>query len=184
MAERASRDRVAADMRPPNWRAAVQVIRVSIEKKKAKIAEVNSAIATDWASVEGYKVNKKGGRIFAMLDKLEKPERDDIMRTINALADAAGWDKEITDLADQAEGKVVHLRVGVQGDDDRAGEGEGDEDEMAEVEAAVAEPAKGKGARSVAARAAEAKAKVAEQILGTKPEDETYTGDNSDLAGE
>lgn len=194
MAERASRDRVAADMQPPNWRAAVQLIRISIEKKKAKIAEVNSAIGDDWGKVEGFRVNKKAGRIFGMLDKLENDERTEIMRSLNGLIDAAGWDREAADLADQADGKVVHLRVGgssetggAKDDDDRAGEDEGSEAEMAEVEAAVAAPAKGrkpKAAEDVAARAAEARAKVAEQILGAKPEDETYTGDNSDLAGE
>ena len=203
MAERASRDRVAADMQPPNWRAAVQLIRISIEKKKAKVAEVNSAIGDDWAKVEGYKVNKKAGRIFGMLDKLENEERVEIMRSLNGLIDAAGWDKEAADLVDEAEGNVVHLRVGgssetggaKEDDDEREGEDEGGEAEMAEVKAAIAAPAKSgrkpkaSAAEDVKNRANEAKAKVAEQILGkpsvsnvTPPE--TYTGDNSDLAGE
>lgn len=202
MAERASRDRVAADMQPPNFRSAVQIIRHAIEKKKSRVQSINKEIGEEWAKVTGFKVNKKAGAIFGMMDKLENEERTDIMRSLNGLIDAAGWDKETADLVDEAEGNVVQLRVGgssetggAKGDDDddeRAGEDEGDDAEMAEVEAALAEPVKrgrkpkSEAAEEVTNRAAEAKAKVAAKIMGKPATDpvETYTGDNSDLAGE
>lgn len=181
MAERASRDKVAADMQPPNWRGAVQIIRHSIVKKKAKVQEVNQAIGEDWAKVTGYKVNKKAGVVFGMLDKLEHEERTDFMRSLNGLIDAAGWDKEAADLADLAEGNVVHLRVG--GSSETGGEredDEGDEAEMQEVVDAFEEPAAPKG--DVKARAAAAKAAAARKVKGGA--EEPYTGDNSDLAPE
>lgn len=198
MADRASRDRVAADMQPPNFRSAVQLIRFSIEKKKSKIQGINSEIGDDWAKVQGHKVNKKAGVVFGMLDKLEHEERTDFMRSLNGLIDAAGWDQEAADLVDAAEGNVVHLRVGGSSETggERPGEGEGDDAEMREVEAAFAETGtsrrskKPKGDADAAAdvkdRAAEAKAKVSEQILGkagAKGAPEPFTGDNSDLAG-
>lgn len=198
MAERASRDKVAADMQPPNFRSAVQLIRHSIEKKKAKIQGINSEIGDDWAKVTGHKVNKKAGVVFGMLDKLEHDERTDFMRSLNGLIDAAGWDQEAADLVDAAEGNVVHLRVGGSSETGGAREGEdgGGDAEMREVEAAFEEGTKSRrggkakddagAAAGVKARAEAAKAKVADQILGTgkKADPEPFTGDNSDLAGE
>jgi hypothetical protein len=200
MADRASADRVSADMQPANYRAAVQLIRHSIEKKKEKLAEVQGKIGDDWTKVEGYKVNKKGGRIFAMMDKLEHEERVDIMRTINGLIDAAGWEETEQDLVDAAEGNVVHLRLHGQQDDDAdegnaAGEGDDGEAEMAEVEAALAEPVKSRRGRKAAdpdrvaasKKVAETAERARENVrrqLGEEPPAEPYTGDNSDLADE
>jgi hypothetical protein len=201
MADKASADRVAADMKPPNFRAAVQLIRGAIQKKKDRISGINGEISNEWAKVEGNKVNKKAGRIFMMLDKLEHDERTDIMRSLNGMIDAAGWDESASDLVDKASGNVVHLRVGgnapASDGEDGEGEGGGDDDaEMAEVEAAIAEPAPGARRRGrkpkddaaaaqtgVAKSADEARDRARSHIAG-EAGDEPFTGDNSDLADE
>ena len=108
--KKADPSKLAADMSPPNYRAAVQRLR-TIPAKKDKIASVNGDIADIYAKVEGHKVNRKAARIFVALDKLEKAERDDIMRSFDGLADAAGWDEESADLVDQAQDNVVPLRM-------------------------------------------------------------------------
>ncbi len=110
MGSKATDNKVAADMSPPNYRAAVQRLR-TIKTKKEKIAGVNGEIADIYAKVEGHKVNKKAARIFLILDSLDGPDRLDVMRSFNGLCDAAGWDTEAEDLVDQAEGNVVPLRV-------------------------------------------------------------------------
>lgn len=197
MAKKATADAVAADMRPPDFRAAVQRIR-TIGAKKDKIASVNGEIADIYAKVEGHKVNRKAAKIFAALDGLEQPERDDILRSLSGLADAAGWDEESQDLVDQAEGTVVHARFGrrdADGDDTSQNDdndqeiedaaavvaGEGDDapkDPVDEAAEGIAEQVEGKklGIKAALSRS--------QQHLGTAPPAEPYTGDNSDLAGE
>lgn len=110
MGSKATDKNVAADMSPPNYRAAVQRLR-TIKAKKEKIAGVNGEIADIYGKVEGHKVNKKAAKIFLILDALEPADRLDVMRSFNGLCDAAGWDDEGEDLVDQAEGNVVPLRV-------------------------------------------------------------------------
>lgn len=110
MGSKATDTRVAADMQPPNYRAAVQRLR-TIKTKKEKIAGINGDIADVYAKVEGHKVNKKAARIFLILDALDGPDRMDVMRSFNGLCDAAGWAEEGADLIDQAEGTVVPFRA-------------------------------------------------------------------------
>lgn len=110
MGSKATDNKVAADMSPPNYRGAVQRLR-TIKTKKEKIAGVNGEIADIYAKVEGHKVNKKAARIFLILDTLDASDRNDVMRSFDGLCDAAGWDTEAADLVDQAEDNVVPLRV-------------------------------------------------------------------------
>ena len=110
MAEAASAEN--ANIRPPDYRYAVQQIRGAIEKKKEAISAKNGEIADTWAKIESRGVNKKGAKIFAMLDKVEPTERMDILRTVNGCCDAAGWPEQEGDIVDQAEGNVVQMRVG------------------------------------------------------------------------
>lgn len=194
MAKKASAEVVAAGMRPPNFRGAVQIIRHDIEKKKTKIQSLNGEIGDKWGTVEGYHVNKKAGKIFAALDKLEHVERVDIMRSLNGLIDAAEWDKDVEDLVDNAEGTVVHMRFGK----DQGGEGgeeedadENNEDEEIEAVAAEIEKTDGKtaAAETVGRKAGLAKDKLrgldaARSHLGGAPAEPPYSGDNSDLAAE
>ena len=197
MAKKATAEAVAADMRPPDFRAAVQRIR-TIGAKKDKIASVNGEIADIYAKVEGHKVNRKAAKIFAALDGLEQPERDDILRSLSGLADAAGWDEESQDLVDQAEGTVVHARFGkrdTDGDDNAqndqndqdiddaaavvAGEDDGaPKDAVDDAVEGISEQVEGK---KLGFREALGKSKG---HLGTNDQREPYTGDNSDLAGE
>jgi len=202
MADRASADRVAADMNPPNYRAAIKRIRSSIVAKQTKIQSINGEISDDWAKVEGHKVNKKAGRIFLMLDKMDHEERTDIVRSLNGLIDASEWDKDATDLVDQAQGNVVQLHVhtkpgGEDDDGDDEQDTDGGEAEMREVEDALAQETEAKPrrsrkaanpdgakAQSDVARQADAARAAAREKLGKGPPPEPYTGDNSDLAGE
>lgn len=195
MANKATADSVRADMAPPNFRAAVQQIRTT-KAKKDRISGITGEISQIYAKVEGFKVDKKAGRVFYMLDNLEHDERMSFMRSLNGLIDAAGWETEAADLVDSAENKVVQLRVGgvggesvgddediveeaLAGDkptpsdmDDVAGEFEASEEELAKQVgrgAKAKDPAPGTGA---AARAA----------MKAASAQEPYTGDNSDLA--
>jgi hypothetical protein len=212
MAVKASGDRVAADMAPPNYRGAVQLIRHGITKIKNRIQGLNKDIGEQWGKVDGMKVNKKAGQIFAALDKLEHEERVDVMRSLNGLIDAAEWDKTSTDLVDAAEDNVVHLRVGGEagaesGEPEAAGE-PGEDPEFAnlarEISGEEAPPADdfemseeelaGQAGRTpaadpepapetgVAAAASRRRRQLSQEAGGEGGE--PYTGDNSDLAGE
>lgn len=137
MGNKATTDKLAADMSPPNYRAAVLRLR-TIKVKKDKISSVNGEIADVYAKVEGHKVNRKGAKIFMILDGLEAAERADVMRSIDGLADAAGWDQQDQDMVDRAEGKVVHMRFGKDGGDQSQGD---DSDAEAAIDALDAETA-------------------------------------------
>lgn len=125
MAQNATGERVAGAIRPPNYRSAVSRIR-SVKAKKEKIGSVNGEIADIWAKVEGDRVNKQAGKWFAKLDSLEPADRNDVLRSLQGLMDAAGWPSDVSDLADG--GNVVNLRVDGRAANDGAGpdDGEGD----------------------------------------------------------
>jgi hypothetical protein len=151
---------------------AVQATR-GIKAKKDNVSSLNGEIADIYAKVDGHKVNVKAGKIFYALDRMEEDERNDVLRSLNGLCDAAGWDEVDEDLVDQAEGTVVHLRVGqssqpVVEDVDEALAGD-DFEEASEEELAA------QAGRAVTA----AKSRARKQL--DKPAD-GFTGDNSDLA--
>lgn len=128
MAHGASADRIQADIRPPNFRAAVKLMRIDIKKKKDRISGINGEIADTWAKVEGHKVDKIGAQIFMKLDALEPDERVAAMRAINGLADVADWPERAEDLVDRAEGTVVKLRFGDEKDEEDDGDGQDGDD--------------------------------------------------------
>ena len=165
MAKAANAANVAADMRPPNFRSAVQLLR-GIDKKKEKIAGVTAEIGDIFAKVEGHKVNKKAARMFVTLDNLEPEDRVDIMRSLNGLIDAAGWEETAADLVDKAEGNVVAMRAGFSRPDGEDGDEGEDGDDTGENDAADA------------ADFEEASdEELAQQTMRKQP----YTGDNADL---
>lgn len=187
MAKKASAESVAADMSPPNYRGAVQIIRGAIVKKKEKIQGINSEIGDQWGKVEGFKVNKKAGQIFATLDKLEHSDRMEIMRSLNGLMDAAGWEEDDSDLVDDMEDNVVHLRLGkpavTEGGEDELNE-QGEDPAIADLCDAITDnpkPIDGLTDEIIAKAAAK---KAALNAAAAKPVTEKFTGDNSDLAGE
>lgn len=209
MAERATADRVAADMKPPNYRGAVQRLR-TIKPKKERIAGINGEISGIYDTVEGFKVNKKAAKIFMALDGLEADEQQDIFRSLTGLIDAAGWQKG--DLVDQAEGAAPgnivtpnfggrraapeetsggdldEVLAGVEqpeqvggddGDDDGSVSPEEQKRRVEEFDAAAPKP------ESPAEKRKRVKAAHAEgKAPDAAPPAEAYTGDNSDLAGE
>jgi hypothetical protein len=189
MANKASADKVQADMQPPNFRAAVQRIR-TIQAKKDKIGSVNGEIADIYAKIEGHKVNRQAARIFYALDRMEADDRADVMRSLNGLCDASGWDSTEEDLVDQAEGTVVELRFGgtrspavddsdLDVDEALADEASDEGDDLSEVLAgddfqeATAEELAAQAGRSPD----KAKSRAREK-LDAAP----FTGDNADLA--
>lgn len=107
MADRATADRVSADMKPPNYRGAVQRLR-TIKAKKDRISGINGEIGGIYDAVEGFKVNKKASRIFLTLDGLEHDERQDIWRSLVGLIDSAGWvGGDLVDAAEGGKGNIV-----------------------------------------------------------------------------
>jgi hypothetical protein len=178
MGTKGSAEQVASDMRPPNYRGAVQKLR-GIKAKKDRIAGLNGEISGIFDSVEGFKCNKKGARIFMMLDSLEKVERDDILRTVNGCAEAAEWDKEIEDLADMAAGTVVSGRFG-----GGAAPADGDR-EMDELEAVVEQPDEGHAESPTMSRAQGALARARQHLSGgaapEEPRPDPDAGDHTDL---
>jgi hypothetical protein len=137
MAKQANAEQVAADLRPANFRGAVQLLR-TIDAKKDKISSINNSIGEVYGKIEGMKVNRKAAKIFVGLDKLEPDDRTDIIRSLNGLMDVAEWPAVEADLADQAEGNIVSMRLG-QGHDpefdedtDAAEDDDDDEDDDGE----------------------------------------------------
>jgi hypothetical protein len=167
MANKASAERVQADIRPPNYRAAVQLIRHDMKKKKDRISGINGEIADAWAKVEGHKVDKIGAKLFMKLDALEPDERLAAIRAFNGLADVADWPLEEQDLVDSAENKVVHMRLGDNAPADAVGD-----DELSEEDAAAAEDGPAAGSGASAAMGASRK-----HLGGAQPEDEAPEGE-------
>jgi hypothetical protein len=179
MADKATAENVAADMKPPNYRGAVQIIRGAIEKKIASMATIREAIGEQWDKIEGFRVNKTAARWFKKMDKMEAPERADVMRSFNGLCEAAGWDENEVDLADQANGNVLPMRMAAP-----AGDAVGDEEDDDDVD----DDEETDGADERAPQAEEATNKFLARSrkhlnagLGVKQPPEAYTGDNSDL---
>ena len=124
MAEKATKEKVASDLRPPSWKAAIARIRTTFQPKKDKIASINGEIADMWGKVEGSdRVNKVAAKFWHKLDKMEGPERLDVMRSFNGLAANSGWPDVEVDLVDAANGDQVNMRLG------GAAENDADEDE-------------------------------------------------------
>jgi len=121
MAKSASAESVQADMQPPNFRAAVQKVR-TITAKKDKIGSVNGEIADIYAKIEGHKVNRQAAKIFYALDRMEMADRNDVLRSLEGLLDAAGYDEEAReDLVDKAsKGDVLPMRRTMTAEEGRA----------------------------------------------------------------
>lgn len=133
MAANASDDRVRADIRPPDFRAAIAKIRTQLVAKKKRVGEINGEISDIWAKIEGHKVNKQAAKTFAKLDGMEPIDRADFIRSLNGLMDASGWPNDATDLVDGAEGNVVKMHVG-QGNDNEPGADDEEKDEEVDEE--------------------------------------------------
>lgn len=104
MANAASKDRVAADLEGPDYKGTLDLLRNRIKAKKDKVSGINGEISGIYDQIEKKGVNKAGARMFLQLDGKEEAERRDILRTIQKLAEVAGWDGS-GDLVDDAEGK-------------------------------------------------------------------------------
>ncbi len=150
MAKSASVENVQADMQPPNYRAAVQKVR-TLQAKKDKIGSLNGEIGQIWAQTEGHRCNKKGAKIFYTLDRMEASERNDVLRTLEGMLAAAGYDEEAReDMLDKIpKGSVLPMRRTMTAEEgqaeieDAGGTYPGDNDEpyVTEDDVALAENA-------------------------------------------
>ncbi|QTH19643.1 hypothetical protein HRJ34_14795 [Rhizorhabdus wittichii] len=148
MAEKASKERVASDLREPNFKGAIALIRKDFEDKKSRKARIDKDIGEMWGKVEGYGVDRAAAKLFAKLEKMEEPERQSFMRSFNGLAQHADWPDVVVDLVDSAEGKVLQMRLGAdaravtgdddEDDDDDDGEASGDAEQAAAQQAPTA----------------------------------------------
>lgn len=124
MARAASKDTVAADMRPTDYRGAVKRLE-TIDNKATKQQKIAKEIGDVYSAIEQFcGVNKLAGKIWRSLKKLEGPERLEVFRDLNGLIDAAGWEREGGDMVDQAQNNVV--KFGFPGGD---GQDDGDDGE-------------------------------------------------------
>lgn len=174
MANKATAEKVAADMRPPDYRYAVQTIRGGVNQKKAKVSSLNGELSDLYAKIESKGVHPKAAKFWAGIDKLEPVERMQIMRSFNGMCDASGWPETDGDMVDAAEGKVVSMRMG-NGDSD-ADEGEdaepetqGDEDDEDEGEDDEPEPVSGRRPPSGLEALRNSKAKMAAGSVTHEP---------------
>lgn len=191
MARTAGRDTVAADMRPTDYRGAVNRMK-AIKAKSDKQKSISSEIGDIYAKCEGvHGVNKAAAKIFHGLSKLEPEGALLVFRDLNGLLDAAGFAKEGADLVDQASDNVVSMRFGAgAGDDGEEGgiddaieefadDGEKPTDDDPFEEASSEELAAQKPRAESAEKKAVGRAKKA---FGSGPAPEPYTGYNFDLA--
>lgn len=179
---KATAEKVAADMSPPNYRGAYKVLG-GIDAKMAKIASLNGEIGGIFDRVEGFKVNKKAAKIFMALDKLEAVERNDIMKSLEGLIGVAEWDR--SDL----------LTPVTSGDDDDTGGGDDEVDEIAdditgekpetdeidEVTEIVEKTEAAPEEKPASAFLERSRRHLRAVPAGKTTDPEPYTGDNSDL---
>lgn len=202
MARAANQGTVSADMKPTDYRGAVQRLK-AIDGKKSKQQEIAKSIGDIYSACEAMcGVNKLAAQMFMKFRKLEEAEQITVFRDLNGLMDADGMAAAGADLVDKAEGKNVRMRLAVDNGKHKpeAGEDEGDEDDAGTIDeevdvgddeeardAAGLPPADEDGdgfqeatdeelAQQRGRAEAEAKRR-AKEVLG-----EPYTGDNSDLA--
>lgn len=155
MANKATAEKVAADMRPPDYRYAVQTIRGGVNQKKTKVSSLNGEIGDLYSKIESKGVHPKAAKFWASVDKLEPVERMQIMRSFNGMCDASGWPEVDGDMVDTAEGKVVHMRMNTpdadesdENADGTDGEHPGDDEEGDEDDDEEPEPVKAGRKRS------------------------------------
>lgn len=106
MANQASKEAIAASIAPTDWKGGLDILRNRVKAKKDHVASTNGEISALYDQIEKKGINKKGARIFLSLDGLEDSERKDVLRTVQKLAEEAGWNNT-GDMVDQAEGNNV-----------------------------------------------------------------------------
>lgn len=108
MANKADKDRVRGDIAGPDYAGAIAIIRDQIAGKKNRLSTINGEISGLWDTVEKKGVNTQGAKIFLRLDGMDEADRNDVLRTVQAMADEAGWNKQ-GDMIDQAGGNVIEM---------------------------------------------------------------------------
>lgn len=108
MANKADKSRVRNDLQGPDYSGAIDIIRDQIAGKKNRVSTINGEVSDLWAQIEKKGVNKQGAKVFQRLDAMDEGDRNDVLRTIQAMAEAAGWSKK-GDMLDQVQNNVVEM---------------------------------------------------------------------------
>lgn len=185
MAKAASSDRVSADMRPVDYRAAIkrmEAIAAKTAKQKSMAAEIGE-IYEKVAGVCG--VDKRAAKIFHAISKMEPEDQLLVFRDINGLLDASGVMSEGADLVDKSQEKVVHMRFRTP-EAVAAGEGEqvDDDESIDETIEDLADDGSVIPSDDDFQEATEEELQQQAVRKTTDAGDEPFTGDNSDLSGE
>jgi len=107
MARKADKDSVRISGELPDYEKGIKMLRDSVKTRKLRISGIQGEIAGVWDQLEKMGINKEGARIFLKLDDMQPAIRDDVLRTIQLMADASDWDKG--DMIDQAQDNVVQM---------------------------------------------------------------------------
>lgn len=108
MAKKADSEGVRSSIELPDYAKGIKMLRDSVKTRKLRISGIQGEISGVWEQIEKMGINKEGARIFLKLDDKQPHERNDILRTIQLMADASDWDKA-GDMIDQAAGNVVQM---------------------------------------------------------------------------
>lgn len=108
MAKKADKEGVGASIELPDYAKGIKMLRDSVKTRKLRISGIQGEIAGVWDQLEKMGINKEGARIFLKLDDMQPHVRNDVLRTVQLMAEASDWD-EAGDMVDQAEGNVVRM---------------------------------------------------------------------------
>jgi hypothetical protein len=107
MAKRADSGSVRVSGELPDYAKGITMLRDNVKTRKLRISGIQGEIGNVWDQIEKMGINKEGARIFLKLDDLQPSIRDDVLRTIQLMADASDWDKG--DMIDQVQDNVVQM---------------------------------------------------------------------------
>lgn len=181
MAKAASSDRVSADMKPTDYRAAVKRME-AIAAKTAKQKSIAAEIGDIYEKVAGIcGVDKRAAKIFHVLSKLEPEDQLLVFRDLNGLLDAAGVMEQGADIVDKAQDKVVHMRMRTKAPvvEDAADPIDEEIEELAQDGSQAGDDKDDLGFQEATEE------ELAQQQTRKKTDDgESFTGDNTDLTPE
>ena len=177
MAKAATKESVSAAMKPVDYRGAFKRL-TGIDAKKAKQQAAAKEIGDIFSAAEGIcGVDKRAAKIFMIMRKLDEGDLVTVFRDLNGLLDAAGLVTSAADLVDQAENNVVEMRMNkAPKKADPDAEDGTIEDEIQQLDDET----------DVIDEDDDFQEATPDELAAQKdrPNAETYTGDNSDLAGD
>lgn len=107
MPKKADKDSVRVSGELPDYKKGIKMLRDSVKTRKLRISGIQGEIAGVWDQIEKMGINKEGARIFLKLDDMQPHVRNDVLRTIQLMAEASDWSDG--DMLDKAENNVVQM---------------------------------------------------------------------------